>query len=85
MEFKRCNRCGNFYIANGDVCPRCSVKDNLEISTFKNYLDENGFNNSLDTISGETGIAVKNLNRFLGYEEIQNLQKEFKGNSKTIL
>ena len=72
MEFKRCNRCGNFYIANGDVCPRCSVKDNLEISTFKNYLDENGLNNSLDTISGEIGISVKNLNRFLGYSEFGN-------------
>ena len=44
----------------------------------------------LDTISGETGISVKNLNRYLGYEEIQNLQNGFNGtqkklNGKTIL
>mgnify|MGYP005797837097 FL=1 len=85
MEFNRCSRCGSFYVSNGNVCPKCSTKDGVEFSTFKQYVTENGFEQSLDTISGETGIAVKNLNRFLGYEEIQNLQKEFKGNSKTIL
>ncbi len=85
MDFNRCSRCGSFYVSNGNVCPKCSTKDGVEFSTFKQYVTENGFEQSLDTISGETGIAVKNLNRFLGYEEIQNLQKEFKGNSKTIL
>ena len=85
MEFNRCSRCGSFYVSNGNVCPRCSKKDGVEFSTFKQYVTENGFEQSLDTISGETGIAVKNLNRYLGYEEIQNLQKEFKENNKTIL
>lgn len=85
MEFNRCSRCGSFYVSNGNVCPRCSKKDGAEFSTFKQYVTENGFEQSLDTISGETGITVKNLNRYLGYEEIQNLQKEFKGNGKTIL
>lgn len=85
MEFNRCSRCGSFYVSNGNVCPRCSKKDGVEFSTFKQYVTENGFEQSLDTISGETGIAVKNLNRYLGYEEIQNLQKEFKENGKTIL
>ena len=85
MEFNRCSRCGSFYVSNGNVCPRCSKKDGVEFSTFKQYVTENGFEQSLDTISGETGITVKNLNRYLGYEEIQNLQKEFKENGKTIL
>ena len=85
MEFNRCSRCGSFYVSNGNVCPRCSKKDGVEFSTFKEYVTENGFGQSLDTISGETGITVKNLNRYLGYEEIQNLQKEFKENGKTIL
>ena len=85
MEFNRCSRCGSFYVSNGNVCPRCSKKDGVEFSTFKQYVTENGFEQSLDTISGETGISVKNLNRYLGYEEIQNLQKEFKENGKTIL
>ncbi len=76
MEFNRCTRCGNFYVAEGTVCPKCSSKDNFELSTFKTYIKENGLTNSLETISGETGISVKNLNRFLGYDELKNYGKE---------
>lgn len=68
MDFNRCSRCGNFYLSEGDVCPKCSAKDNLEFSTFKNYVEENGLNDTLGNISGQTGISVKNLNRFLGYK-----------------
>ena len=76
MELNRCSRCGNFYVSSGNVCPKCSTKDGVEFSTFKSYIKENGFENSLNTISTETGISVKNLNRFLGYEEIKDYQKE---------
>ena len=77
MDFKRCSRCGNFYVSEGNVCPKCSIKDGFEFSTFKSYIEENGFEeNSINTISSVTGISVKNLNRFLGYEEFQNYQKE---------
>ena len=68
MEFNKCSRCGNFYLSNGNVCPKCSPKDNLEFSTFKSYIEQNCFENSLDQISSETGILVKNLNRFIGYQ-----------------
>ena len=68
MEFNKCSRCGNFYLSEGNVCPKCTSKDNLEFSKFKTYIDENGLNENLDIISGETGISVKNINRFLGYE-----------------
>ena len=76
MELNRCSRCGNFYVSAGNVCPKCSTKDGVEFSTFKSYVEENGLENSLNTISNETGISVKNINRFLGYEEFQNYQKE---------
>ena len=75
MEFNKCSRCGNFYISNGNVCPKCSGKDNFEFSTFKTYIEENGFENSLETISGDTGISVKNLNRFLGYEGLEGISE----------
>ncbi len=68
MEFNKCTRCGNFYLAEGNVCPKCKTKDTLEYSTFKNYIQENGLEDGIDTISGKTGISVKNLNRFLSYE-----------------
>lgn len=75
MELNRCSRCGNFYVAEGNVCPKCSIKDGFEFSTFKSYVQENGFENSLHTISNDTGISVKNLNRFVGYPEFQNYKQ----------
>lgn len=76
MELNRCSRCGNFYVSEGNVCPKCSTKDGVEFSAFKSYVQENGLENSLNTISNDTGISVKNLNRFLGYQEFQDYQKE---------
>jgi hypothetical protein len=75
MELNRCSRCGNFYVSEGNVCPKCNTKDGFEFSTFKSYVQENGFENSLNAISNDTGISVKNLNRFLGYQEFQDYQK----------
>lgn len=77
MELYKCNRCGAFHTNPGDVCPKCANKDNLELSTFKNYINTNGFP-SVDTIATETGIAQKNVNRFLGYEAIDTLQTSTK-------
>ena len=67
MDFKKCSRCGNFYISNANVCPKCSTKESFEFSTFKSYIEENGLSESIDEISGKTGISVKNLNRFIEY------------------
>ena len=75
MDFNRCSRCGSFYVSNGNVCPKCSQKDGFEFSTFKQYVTENGFEQSLDIISTETGIAVKNLNRFLSEKRIEQIEK----------
>ena len=74
MEFNRCSRCGSFYVSEGNVCPKCSTKDGFEFSTFQNYIKENGLENSLDTIANDTGISIKNLNRFIEYDEFKNLQ-----------
>lgn len=72
MEFKKCCRCGNFYISNDDVCPKCKTKDTLEFETFKSYISENGMNNDLNILSNATGISVKNINRYLNYTNINN-------------
>ena len=69
MEFNKCSRCGNFFISNDDVCPKCKSKDSLEFQTFKTYIEENGMNNNLDVLSSQTGITVKNLNRFLANQQ----------------
>ena len=75
MELKRCNRCGGFFDANGTVCPKCSPKDNLELSTFKSYVEENGLS-SANAMSVGTGISVKNINRFIDIEGLENTNKE---------
>lgn len=69
MELNKCSRCGAFYANGGDVCPKCAGKDSFELSTFKNYIEQNGFS-SVDTVATDTGIAQKNVNRFLNYEGI---------------
>ena len=84
MEFNRCSRCGSFYISEGNVCPKCSTKDGFEFSNFKSYVQENGLENSLDTISGDPGISVKTLNRFLGYEEFKGFKNTLKTKTKNI-
>lgn len=84
MEFKKCSRCGNFYLSEGYVCPRCSAKDNREFSTFKNYIEENGLGNNLDIVSSETGISLKNINRFLDYPNVDNLNKNILKDNTSI-
>ncbi len=65
MDFSKCNRCGSFYINEGSVCPKCYAKDNLELATFKSYVGEFGLNDSISSISVETGISQKNINRYI--------------------
>ena len=78
MELNKCHRCGAFHTNGNDVCPKCARKDSLELSTFKSYIEENGFS-SIDTIATQTGIAQKNVNRFIGYQGIE-LPEEQKSN-----
>ena len=70
MELNKCSRCGAFHTNSSDVCPKCAGKDSLELSTFKSYIEENGFS-SIDTIATQTGIAQKNVNRFINYQRIE--------------
>ena len=75
MELNKCSRCGAFHASESDVCPKCAGKDSFELSTFKSYIEENGFS-SIDTIATETGIAQKNINRFIGYQGIELPEKQ---------
>lgn len=79
MEFKKCSRCGNFFVSDGNICPKCSPKDNLELCTFKNYIEQNGMS-SIDVMSTGTGISAKNLNRFLNIEGLNYSDKKFNDN-----
>lgn len=78
MEFRKCERCGCFFISNDNVCFNCLTKDRFEMSKFKSFVEENNVSNinSLTDLSAQTGISSKNLNRFLGYEDFNDIAKE---------
>lgn len=73
MELNKCTRCGCFYVAGPNVCPSCEQKDNNEIDTLKNFLAENEFEN-IDDISYQTGISVKNLDRFFKLDDFKKIK-----------
>lgn len=71
MEFKRCARCGCFFVTDGEVCNACAPKDRLDMAKVKNYFEENP-NYSVDNISINTGVSTKNVSRYLGNQNISN-------------
>ena len=73
MNFNKCERCGCFFVTNSNVCPKCKPKDNFEMKVLKDYLSDTVELNSVDTICSDTGISKKNLDRFLKYDEFNNL------------
>ena len=56
MKINRCTRCGSFYTSEGDVCPNCIAKDNMELSVFKTYLENNEEETSLNNVSRALGF-----------------------------
>ena len=75
MEIKKCVRCGQFFETSHEVCNSCLDKDNKEIGRLKNYFSYNYIAGgaSKEDISANTGITIKNLNRFLSTEEFSNV------------
>lgn len=79
MEFKKCNRCGCFFVAENDVCGKCIPKDETEIIKLRNYFDNNSVVTSLEEISNTTGITVKNLDRHINTDEFKYVSKALEG------
>ncbi len=64
MEFKKCVRCGSFFVTDGDVCQNCIPKDRLDRFKFDDYVGST-LDSSADSISINTGVSLKNVNRYL--------------------
>ena len=73
MEFKKCARCGCFFVTEGDVCSSCMPKDRLDIFNLKNYFEENPAS-SIDNISINTGISAKNVSRYINGRKLPKCQ-----------
>lgn len=65
MEFKKCARCGSFFVTDGEICQNCAPKDRLDMVKFKDYIESTSGSPSVDSISIDTGISTKNVNRYL--------------------
>ena len=84
MQFNKCCRCGCFFVSSGDVCPNCASKDNFEMQKLKNFLEDYDENCSLENISYNTGISVKNLNRFLEKDSFSDFSNKVNTNNNNI-
>ncbi len=77
MEFKKCARCGCFFMSNNDVCCNCETRDRLDIAKLNNILNENTDFNSIQDLSIASGVTFNNLNRFIRNNKIDGLNNDF--------
>ena len=79
MKFNKCVRCGCFFASSDDVCPSCKSKDEVDKHTLKNYLDNADSPLSLDSLSFNSGVELKNINRYMESKEFSNYKKMLGG------
>lgn len=77
MELNKCKRCGAFFVTSNNVCPNCEPKDLCELYKLKDFLIDNDCPSTLQSLSQDTGISEKNLNRFLANDEFTDISKKF--------
>ncbi|MBO5413330.1 MAG: hypothetical protein J6A29_03385 [Clostridia bacterium] len=65
MDFKRCNRCGNFFVSDNDICYECEIKDRADISKLNTILGSSSGINSVNELSANSGVNPSNINRFI--------------------
>ena len=75
MKFNKCSRCGCFFSSVDDVCTSCKSKDEIDKHTLKNYLDNNDNPISLDSLSFNSGVELKNINRYMESKEFSTYKK----------
>lgn len=65
MDFKKCNRCGNFFMSDNDICYDCGIKDKADIAKLNNILVNTSGINSVNELSANSGVNPTNINRFI--------------------
>jgi len=73
MEFKKCARCGCFFVSNSEVCCKCEAKDSADIMRLNNFIDNSNDIYSINDISTSTGISLSNINRFIDEKKFKIL------------
>lgn len=65
MDFKRCNRCGNFFVSDNEICYECEIKDKADIAKLNNILINTSGITSVNELSASSGVNPSNINRFI--------------------
>lgn len=65
MEFKKCARCGCFFVSDSDVCLKCQTRDIQDINKLNSCIDNSININSITELSASTGVSLNNINRFI--------------------
>lgn len=73
MEFKKCARCGCFFVSNNDVCCKCEIKDSADIIKLNDFIDTINDISSINDISTSTGVSLSNINRFMDEKKFKLL------------
>lgn len=77
MNFNKCLRCGCFFSSEDSVCPNCKTKDELDKKSLRNYLENNDIPENAESLAFQSGIDIKNINRFLETKEFSKLKDSF--------
>lgn len=60
MEFKKCLRCGCFFMSEDNVCCNCSSKDHTDLQTVNNFISQdNSSFYSIEELSANTRSKYK--------------------------
>ena len=73
MEFKKCMRCGCFFMSDNDICCNCESRNKMDIAKLNSVLEENNNFNSILDLSIASGVNINNLNRLIANKQISDL------------
>lgn len=77
MKFNKCIRCGCFFSSDDHLCPNCQSKDEVDKLTLRNYISNNDIPANVENLALNSGVELKNINRYLESEEFSDLKKTF--------
>lgn len=72
MNLNKCERCGTFFATKNSVCPNCVSKDENDIKQLKTFLNDADSSVSVESLSYSTGVSLKNVNRFLKDQKLND-------------
>jgi uncharacterized OB-fold protein len=73
MDFKKCARCGSFFVSDNNVCCNCESKDRADIYKLSNYISEEIEAISVNDLSMQTGVNANHISRFIESNSLPNL------------